>query len=113
MRDQVFNNRIDPPLIYVMDSVFASLISSVKRVNEFTLDLLWRWNMISPQGSRALIVSIVLRQSGFKQSTAVRKINKDKDTMLLDFSAEISIIDTTFALKVWGWEWWESDTEMC
>ena len=32
----------------------------------------------------------------FKQSTAVRKINKYKATMLYDFGAEISIIDTTF-----------------
>ena len=36
----------------------------------------------------------------FKQAKAIGKINNEKTTMLFDFGAEVSIIDTTFARKV-------------
>ena len=36
----------------------------------------------------------------FKKAKAVGKINNEKDTMLFDSGAEVSILDATFARKV-------------
>ena len=49
----------------------------------------------------------------FKQAKSIGKITNEKSTMLFDFRAEVSIIDTTFARKGRLHDRRKPDSRMC
>ena len=110
-RDQEVIDRIDPIATIHKDLTMVSLVSSVKRVDDYARSPVRMELDLAPGESRGYW-KYHIPGKWFKQAKAMGKINNEKATMLLDSGAEVSILDTTFARKV-GCVIDDSQTQEC
>ena len=99
VKDQEVNDQAEPIANIRNDSTCVPEISSVERIDEYTRSVVKMELDLVPGESRGYW-KYHTPGKWFKQAKAVGKINNEKATMLFDFGAEVSIIDTTFARKV-------------
>ena len=111
LKNQEVNDRVKPIANIRNNSTCVPAISSVKGTDEYTRTQVKMELDLAPVKSRGYW-KYHTPGKWFKQEKAIGKINIENATMLIDYGAEVSIIDTTFARKV-GCMIDESRTQEC